>query len=816
MYFRRRLASSLFLLSLITGTITFGLLRQQVKAVTQTVAVTASVLAKPIDFQGEIVSDVSGNIEQNTVVTYTITYGSRLLYGDSIKVEAQWYPGLPDGSSPSDIFEYVPGSASLAYGSTAPFIDSVNQKIKWDIPNLPANTTGQTVTFQLKTNSSYTGNNKVDLPVRVRVISRTASSTDQVATVSYKYHGSPVVITATNEPASSPTPTPVVSAAPTVSPSPSSITTTSSTSTKKLTTASVVVKKAVPSLTLLSLVDNAVKLAVQTPEASTINVSYGTTPLVTKEVPSDETLSSLHTVVLNNLEPNTDHFVQVEAINSSGEVTKSDVYVYKTAVTSEQPQVQLPTVTFLTSNVTLFSSDNILNDTSSESSSTKAESTPIIVLPKNTLYSFHFASTKTLSIKKVLVLIRDAQVLGASTEQGNQSTANTLSTQLILAKNGNFEGNLKSPAKPGKYEVFAQIFDTDGNIVENKIADLRVSLPFRVIAKDSRNPIEKAEVLLSYWSDKTKSFVLLPPQLFSSANPDYTDVEGNLANLALPQGKYQVKVSATRYKTATVDFTIGPDQEQDYPNIILERESFNIVTMLKYFTEVFRDFADKRVTHLRTVAQSSRFFELNILIVTGTLVFLTLISFSTRIRIPLQKLPKYLWHRTRILFAGKDITELVKGIVVDKLTGQPVSGADVFFVDERKRQIVAHKRTGTDGKFSFVKVLSTLEAIEVMAEGYEPFALDADSYVCEESHEHVLELEKSTRQKQLWEDGLSFFEKFLGLIFEFILIQTIIFELTFGFVLGWPKTAPFFVISVVNLGLWLLHLTHRRTEQSVG
>jgi hypothetical protein len=77
-------------------------------------------------------------------------------------------------------------------------------------------------------------------------------------------------------------------------------------------------------------------------------------------------------------------------------------------------------------------------------------------------------------------------------------------------------------------------------------------------------------------------------------------------------------------------------------------------------------------------------------------------------------------------------------------------------------------------------------------------------------------LEKSTKQKQLWEDGLSWFEKFLGLIFEFILIQTIVLEITFGFVLGWPKTLPFLIISILNLGIWLLHLTHRRTELTVG
>ncbi len=816
MHFCRRVFSGLFLLTLLIGSIFWEMEGSAVQAATANVAVTASVLAKPVDFQSAISSDAVGNLEQGTVVTNTVTYGSHLLYGDQIKVEAQWYPGYPDGSSPSDIFEYVPGSATLGFGNTVPIVDSVNQKISWTIPNLPANTVDQNVTFQLKTNNSYTGNNLVNLSVAARVISRTVTTSDQSVASYYKYHGSPVVISASSEPAASSNPSPSpspVTASPVVAVSPK--TTAKLGNAGKASVANVVVKKAsVPTITLLSLVDSSVKLAVQTSEASTINVSYGSTPNVQNDLPSDATLASLHTVVLNNLEPNTDHYVQVDATNASGEVTHSDTYVYKTAITSQQPAVQLPSVTFLTSNVTLFSTA-LTNSVNSVQSNSQVAKTPVIVLPKNTLYSFHFSSSKMQSIKKVLVIVRDAQVLGASTEHA-QSTANILSTQLILGDSGNYEGNLKSPSKPGNYDIVAQLFDTDGNIVENKIADLHVSFPFRVIANDTQKPIEKAQVLLSYWSDKTNSYVLLPPQLFSAANPDYSDVEGNLADLALPQGKYQAKVSSTRYKTVTVDFLIGSEEGQDYPKIILERESFNILTMLQYFTEVFRDFADKRVTHLQTVAQSTRFFELNILIVSATLVFLTFLSFSTRIRIPLDKLPRYMLHRTRILLVNKDVTELVKGIVIDKLSGNPVVGADVYFVDERLKQVVAHKKTDQLGKFDFVKALSTLEAIEVMAEGYEPLALDADSYVCEDSHEHVLELEKSTQQKQILEQGLFVFEKILGLGFEFLLLQTMVFEVAFGFVLGWPKTLPFFAISILNMCLWLLHLTHRRTEHIVG
>jgi hypothetical protein len=84
MHLRQKFVSGLFLLSLVLGAVLYGVRTQQVKADTATVSatlsVTASVLAKPVDFQAVLASDATGTLEQDTVVTYSATYGSRLLY----------------------------------------------------------------------------------------------------------------------------------------------------------------------------------------------------------------------------------------------------------------------------------------------------------------------------------------------------------------------------------------------------------------------------------------------------------------------------------------------------------------------------------------------------------------------------------------------------------------------------------------------------------------------------------------------------------------------------------------------------------------
>src|SRR5579872_4676820 len=118
----------------------------------QTISVTGAVPPQASDFQLTATNDTVNTIAQNHIVTYTITYGSHLDYADHFTLEAYWDKGTIHGagSATVDPMDYISGSASNAYNSTSPVVDLTNNKISWSISSFPAQTTNQSVTFQLK------------------------------------------------------------------------------------------------------------------------------------------------------------------------------------------------------------------------------------------------------------------------------------------------------------------------------------------------------------------------------------------------------------------------------------------------------------------------------------------------------------------------------------------------------------------------------------------------------------------------------------------------------------------------------------------
>jgi len=77
---------------------------------------------------------------------------------DQGTIEGQAYPSV-------DVLNYIVDSATTAYGGTQPVIDTVNRTIAWTIASLPAETTDQSVSFMLITNSNYSASQKVGFTI---------------------------------------------------------------------------------------------------------------------------------------------------------------------------------------------------------------------------------------------------------------------------------------------------------------------------------------------------------------------------------------------------------------------------------------------------------------------------------------------------------------------------------------------------------------------------------------------------------------------------------------------------------------------------
>ncbi len=752
---------------------------------TQSVTVSGIVVPRNSDFQVGITSDATGILHGDSIVTYTITYGSRLYYAGPVTIQTQWDRGTIQGgtaTSTVDGLNYIVGSAGITSGAS-PVIDLVNQKITWTIPSFPAQTTNQSVTFKLAVSSSYSGTSAVNFPVRVRLITSQVTTPDQSSTLTYQL----------NPPAATPTPIPT----PTIVPTPS------------VPPPRQPANLFFTNLSFRSIIDSSIRLLSQTSVPAQLTVSYGTSPTQLIQRMYKSPFTSVQDILLDNLTANTTYYIQMTATDASGNTKTSEVFNFTTALPSEKPVVNKDSVSFISSDIVLFVPRPQNTDTTSKNQELPK---PLLVVPQDLSYNFRFQVTKGTTVTKVQTIVRNAYVLGITSNQTEEP--NTQITDLIETQPGVYEGRLKTPSLPGSYEEFARIYDEKGNIVEDKIADITVSQPLRVYRKDTKQPIERAQMYISYFNFRTKAYLPLPPQLFPVKNPSYTDLNGQDV-LALPQGKYQVHITAVGYKEKDVFFTLGPNPGENYPAVFLTAEPFNIVTTVKYYINILSDFLGATKTYVQDISYSVRFFDLNAVVSVSILVFLTLLSFSSRIHVPLRWLFSYFLHYARILSVQKKLGTIIKGRVFEKDSGTPINLAEVYLVAQDSETIFAHTHTDIRGDFLFKILPEKGYDIQVMAEGYEPTRFHQSEIHAVELGGYLLGITKTIHAPSLQKRVMIFITKFFALWFEALLLLSVLFELSLGYTLGWNKALIFFVISLVNLSLWILHLSHLRSEKNI-
>lgn len=739
------------------------------------ITVTATVPANPTDFQAklDLISQSKNPITEDTTLTYRLTYGSYLTYPSNITVESQWGLGTIQGNSSAteDLLDYVVGSATNAYNSTPPVIDSINRKVTWNL-TLPALTTDQTVTFKLITNASYKGSLPVSFTVDGRVLGPGTQTSDSSVTSNYYYSATaPTTPTPTCIPSKCPTPIP--SATPTPTP--------------------------VPPATIIQTID------VRTISSTEATIEVASNNRTTARIFYSKSMSNLnqtltlpsfafsHLIQLQDLEAQTRYYFRIELTDEYRRTVRSDLYLIDTATASTPSLAQIDSL-FVTSN------DVILTDPLRSTGSI-----PKIVIPQNTPYSLRFAVSNFENVKQVEAITRDNRVLGLASEKTSYPTQSLFVTEISP---GQYIGRLNSSPTLGEYQLIIRISDYSGNISEQLAAIVKTVNLLRIVDESSKQSIENAKITLYYYNQRLKTYELLSSDITPVNNPSKTEPDGT-APIVLPEGKYRAEVEALGYATKSVEFEISPDSDTNYPLIELTPLPFSLTTYVKYSASTASDVFALIRDYLHTLRVSVRFFDFMAFMAVTLLVFLTLVATARRMSVPFSALPHFLLYQLVSLFKRSRHNFLIHGNVVMSNSDNVIPGALVYIALASGR-VLTHTTTNALGEFmANVKDANNLKII-VSKKGFQSFSANIKPNKANEKQHFELKAIKRPRgvtiETALWYVGF-----LIGTLFEAILIFTLFIEILFVLEFGILKVLPFILVSALNLLLWTFHVRHTRS-----
>ena len=728
------------------------------------IKINAIVPAKATDFLTVInllnPPRLGGVYPENTQMEYRITYGSYLNYPISMTIEASWSLGRIEGQiNPSvNILNYVVGSATNAYNSTPPIIDTLNRTITWEITAFPGDFSPQTLRFNVITTDSFSQDKKVDFNVSARTFFPGGVTPYVNSSSSYKY--------SRYIPAPPPTSTNTPSNQVTQSPVPSPI-----------------INPVIQNIEVREITYDKASVYVKTNTKTSKIIKYGTSINSLFNQVASSNLNLSDNLVLKDLRKSRKYYFRVYVTDSNGKQMVSDIYTFTTARDSTPLQADPKTLVAASRNTIIspFSFENF----------------NYLVIPVITPLQFKFSILNKNTAKFARAIVRNKNLLGDSTFIKTLEENIDL-IDLVEVEKGVYSGNMLSDQKPGNYELFTRIIDSNGNVKEQKIADLKVIDKFKVISNNQ--PIEGARVLIYIYNPSTKIYQIMPSSSIEAGNPLFTNSQGEL-DLVLPQGRYKAEISDLRHSEKRVEFEIGPKIGQQYPIVYLEKTGITLPGFINYYKRSINDvFIFNTKNYSSALTGSTRFFDLIALLSLTGLVILTLFAFSKRHHVPLFKMPSYFYY---LLDKKSKNDKYVHGVVYDE-NDQPIPSANVYLTDKQDEKIISSTKTNKRGEFFFKKKGKSNEYfIMAMAKNFMPSPVL--EYHEKEHLKFRLTLEEETKQLYLINQINHLVSVMIGMSFEVLLIASFVFELLFLNSFGLLKTLPFLLISIFNLVIWTLH-----------
>jgi len=745
------------------------------------VVVTGKVGALATDFQLTISADKTGLLAENEVITYQVDYGSYLLNSTKpLIISAEWSRGTVSGSVvPSvDVVDFVIGSGSTAYGGIEPVVDIVNRKITWTISSFPANTINKSVSFQLKVNSNYTGASNVNFDVSGYLHGANVVTVDSVLNQTYK----PTVV-----PTSTPTLTPTSTPTSSQSTGGATATSTPAQSTGQAAPTTVLIPQ-INKIDIVTLTDSGIKVAIDNNVAPQyIKIVYGDK--------SDSLINSITSVnqlasdwlLLEGLTPGKDYFFRVDVKTSSGEYIKSEIYTFRTAVKSMEPEIDKNSIIFSMAN-------NIILNPSKDGGSINS-----IVLIPNQNYSYRVNLIKPELIKSARILIRNSTILGINSVYGAEP--NSASVDLIGIGNGGYTGHLATPSIPGYYDIVLRIEDTNGNIVEEKTGQLRVIEPILVVDQ-SFNPIENAKIKIYRYNIQKKIYELIPSEFLGISNPGFTQPNGQLA-VSLPEGKYSLEVSEIGYQSEKVEFTIGLGADEKIPLIKLQKTAITLGELIKYYGIIGDNVSTFSYGYFKNLLESGRFFRLLNLTMLIMMVVAGWSYLAKGRNLEWWMLPLLVWQRM-VRTVDNNIANKLRGKVIDETTKLPINKAIVYLMDGKNNKVLNKTVTNLLGYFSVDFKKASKYKIAVTKNGYE--STDMLDFTEEglSSNDLKITMENSIGQIEAVEIIVkNILEKIGKLAFTLLLTLILIMQIGYMQTMGTATVLPWFLILWLTMYLWL-------------
>lgn len=748
---------------------------------TKNVAVTATVPADADDLPVQLIQNTPGTrFPQQTTLDYTVTYGSQLDANVDLTLVVSWSRGTLDGdSSPSvDILDYVPGSATNAYNSTPPVVDTVNRRITWTITNFPGNSTAEQVQFRLKTNSSYTGAPFATFSVNAQ--SSGASATSAVSTVSKEYQ---------YDDSLNPTATPTVTPTPTSRPGPSA------TPGPKPSVSPTPTRAPVPAdlpfrftnISLEAISPNSASILISATQESMVTLSYGTSITTMNEELEDLSFLRSRLLLLTGLKANTRYYFRLTGINRAKQIITSELFTFVTGRAGETP--------VLDRSRTIITSEHILLYPSS---------TGTFVLTKNTNYELNVVFTNPRSLRRAVLRLRSENVLGIVTPTLLKSEV--AGGELKEIAPGKYAIRLTSPRSIGMYDLDITIYDTNGNIITLPIGSLKVSNFLTLFDAQTRQPVERARVKLLLYNYRTGKYVPISSRVIPLPSPLFSDYDGTV-KVVLPQGNYRADITSATTKPKNVEFVIGDQSHQEFPTVYLEHETLGIISFIRYQLQTCMDFFAAFKAAVTGFSQSLRLFELNAYVVLLTFVILSYVALSRRLRIPLRWIWAHFRHRARGSYFSST-RKRITGRVLAAGSNEPISSADVYLINPRNNAVLGHVVSHADGSFGFSVYDTHRYVFEVLKQGCMQNRFHEDM-LTEDEQGYTLAVKQHLSARQVMS---GFFDQLFSAGLELILLVSFILEVFFIYVFGITKTAPYLVLSIFCLFLIIFHATRRDDE----
>jgi hypothetical protein len=735
----------------------------------QNTTVSAIVGPQVGDFQFAMGYEGSSLVHQDSTITYNITYGassSASLTTANTIVAHYSTDRAPDNTF---IVDYVPGSATNAYNDSVPVVDLINRTITWTIPALPPGTVDQTATFKLHINTNYDGPLRLTYRSYAQMTNTYVTMPQQNVQQDYQFDRSLIVPGPTATPG--PQPTPVVT--PTPIPAPVYI------------------------VSISDISDNNASVSITSAYPAKLSISYGTAPPNLAKTISSNDYQYQHFITLSDLVANTHYYFRFTLTYPSGRTVTSEIFTFRTAKKSLLPTADNNIIVF-TANGTIYFS---------RTQNQAVSSNPLVILTDNLNYQIAYTFTKPIQLKSIATVVLN-KILASNTLAAIQ-----LPTALVIPMQKTVQNlyvaNGQTP-NSGLYELYVRITDTNGNIVQKKIANLKVMPRFTVYAQDTGRPLQDARVSLYYFDTKTNQYLPLSQELFGAfSNPNYTNATGQIP-IILPAGRYRVEESALLYNKVSKDFTIGAGINQNYPVIYLQRDPLNFTSLITFTKDYLTDSWNKAAATLQDFSSSIRLFHLFAVAILASFVIINFLLFSLRGQIKAHHLPVYfIFHIDKMLNRHKE--KYLYGSVLDE-ENRPVSQVLIEIEDRDTQNILMETSTTKAGKFYIrntfsgeINLLLTKEGYEVTSIPLNPLALPDTGLTLNLNHGTHHHHSATAHVKE----GIS---ESIGVLFETSLIITLILEFLFFSIYGFAKTTPYLVLSMVNILLWLFYV-HEHSQK---